>query len=358
LILIEAFMDPPARHVESMMPSRAPIALARPPEPVSVGLNAAILAVRGDEPVVAVVPASRAGRDGDGALPCGPFSPRQHKTLEAGLRFWVRQQTGIELGLARQICTLGDSRSAQDEALSSDPPVVSVCYLAPVRPDQCSRQDGAAWRSWYAYFPWEDWRRGKPQCLTEVIEPQLEAWAARSPAHGVERTQRDVLERSQRLRIAFGCEGAAWDEEKVLERYELLSEAALSGQETGNGAHDILPLWRRLPRLSHPLLGDHARVLASAIGELRRSVKCEPVIFELMPDVFTLFELQKTVEAILGPHLHKQNFRRLVEGGGLVEPTGEHRLHTGGRPARLYRFRRDVLLERLAPGVRVKAGRG
>ena len=63
-------------------------------------------------------------------------------------------------------------------------------------------------------------------------------------------------------------------------------------------------------------------------------------------------------EAILGPHLHKQNFRRLVESGGLVEPTAEQRLRTGGRPARLYRFRRDVLLERLAPGVRVKAGRG
>ena len=99
-------------------------------------------------------------------------------------------------------------------------------------------------------------------------------------------------------------------------------------------------------------------MLASAIGELRRGVKCRPVIFELMPEVFTLFELQKTVEAILGPHLHKQNFRRLVEGGGLVEPTGEYRLRTGGRPAQLYRFRRDVLLERLAPGVRVKAGRG
>jgi hypothetical protein len=351
-------MDPPARHVESVIPSRAPVPLARPPESVSVGLNAAILAVRGDEPMVAVVPASRAGRDGDGALPCGPFSPRQHKTLEAGLRFWVRQQTGIELGLARQICTLGDSRSAQEEVPASDPPVVSVCYLAPVRPEQCGREDGAAWRSWYAYFPWEDWRRGKPQCLTETIEPRLEAWATRSPARGEARTPRDVLDRSQRLRIAFGCEGAAWDEEKVLERYELLCEAALADEEAENGAHDILPLWRRLPRLSHPLLGDHGRVLASAIGELRRSVKCEPVIFELMPDVFTLFELQKTVEAILGPHLHKQNFRRLVEGGGLVEPTGEHRLHTGGRPARLYRFRRDVLLERLAPGVRVKAARG
>jgi hypothetical protein len=70
-----------------------------------------------------------------------------------------------------------------------------------------------------------------------------------------------------------------------------------------------------------------------------------------------LFELQKAVEGILGPHLHKQNFRRLVEGEGLVEPTGEFRQRTGGRPARLYRFRPTVLLERAAPGVRLKPGR-
>ena len=74
-----------------------------------------------------------------------------------------------------------------------------------------------------------------------------------------------------------------------------------------------------------------------------------------MADEFTLFELQKTVEAILGPHLHKQNFRRLVEGAGLVEPTGEMKTRTGGRPAKLFRFRREVLLERPAPGVRVSA---
>ena len=109
--------------------------------------------------------------------------------------------------------------------------------------------------------------------------------------------------------------------------------------------------------LSHPLSGEHTRLLASAIGDIRRSVKSRPVIFELMPETFTLFELQKTVEAILGPHLHKQNFRRLVEGEGLVEPTGERRYRTGGRPAQLYRFRHTVLLERPAPGVRVKAAR-
>ena len=73
--------------------------------------------------------------------------------------------------------------------------------------------------------------------------------------------------------------------------------------------------------------------------------------------VFTLYDLQKTVEAISGTLLHKQNFRRLVEKGGLVEATGNVSTETGGRPARLYRFRREVVLERPAPGLRVKAGR-
>jgi hypothetical protein len=344
-------MDQSARHMESAIATRASLPLARPHESVSVGLNAAILAVRDDEPVVAVVPAPRGSGDDDVALPCGPFSPRQHRTLEGGLRFWVRQQTGIELGLARQIGTLGDRDDTGEEAQLADPAVLSVCYLAPIRPAQCEDGGGAAWRSWYEYFPWEDWRRGKPRCLADVIEPRVQAWVA--SASGDRDKSSDSLNRSRRVALAFGSDGVAWDEEKVLERYELLCEAGLAG-EGAEAADD----GRLLRRLSHPTLGDQARVLASAIGELRRSVKCEPMIFELMPDEFTLFELQKTVEAILGPHLHKQNFRRLVEGGGLVEPTGDHRLHTGGRPARLYRFRRDVLLERLAPGVRVKAGRG
>jgi hypothetical protein len=155
------------------------------------------------------------------------------------------------------------------------------------------------------------------------------------------------------VRLAFGAAGSGWDEEKVLERYQLLREAGIVDHGAGDGTGR-----RGVRHLVHPLLGGHATVLARAIGELRRGLKSRPVVFELMPDEFTLFELQRTVEAVLGPHLHKQNFRRLIEGGGLVEPTGQHRLRTGGRPARLYRFRRDVLYERPAPGVRVKAGRG
>jgi hypothetical protein len=57
------------------------------------------------------------------------------------------------------------------------------------------------------------------------------------------------------------------------------------------------------------------------------------------------------VEALAGVRLHKQNFRRLMERVGLVEGTGELESDTGGRPAELFRFRREVLRERRAPGV-------
>ena len=352
-------MDLPARqHSRVLQPKPQLQATSAPAlEPVAVGLNAAIFALQGDEPVVAVVPTRHEERGDDGALPSGLFSPRQHDSLETALRFCVKHQTGIEFGSARQICTLGGGHDLAGGAQSQGLPVVAVCYLALVDPARVNDRGGVSWRSWYAYFPWEDWRRGKPACLTEEIEPRLQAWARLTPAHCEASAPRDRLDRRQRLRIAFGCDGAAWDEEKVLERYELLGEAGLLGEAAAGSGNGVPTVWR-MPRLWHPMLGDHARVLARAIGEVRRSVKYQPVIFELVADVFTLFELQKTVEAILGPHLHKQNFRRLVETGGLVEPTGEYRFRTGGRPAQLYRFRRDVLLERLAPGVRIKTGRG
>jgi len=71
----------------------------------------------------------------------------------------------------------------------------------------------------------------------------------------------------------------------------------------------------------------------------------------MIPETFTLLKLQRSVEALAGIRLHKQNFRRLVEKGGLVDGTGVFETRTGGRPAELFRFRREVLLERPAPGV-------
>nr|HPG89782.1 NAD regulator [Hyphomicrobium sp.] len=75
---------------------------------VGIGLNAAIVAVLENEPVVLVV---RKEPDSTGAtdvLPFGPFSPREHRTLEGGLRSWVRDQTGLDLGYAEQLYTFAD----------------------------------------------------------------------------------------------------------------------------------------------------------------------------------------------------------------------------------------------------------
>lgn len=105
--------------------------------------------------------------------------------------------------------------------------------------------------------------------------------------------------------------------------------------------------------LGLPMIYDHRRILATAMGRLRAKLKYRPVIFELMPPAFTLFDLQRTVEAISGVRLHKQNFRRLVEKSGLVESTGQITSESKGRPAQLFRFRQEVLSERPAPGVRL-----
>jgi hypothetical protein len=337
-------MNTPVRYkTAALIPSPPPRAPARAPQPgdaVAVAVAAAILAVRAGEPVVAVVPAQGAREE---SLPCGPFCPRSHGTLEGGVGAWTRAQIGVEVGFLQQLGAAAEGADAEPAQ-----PTVAVSYLALVGPRQCSDRTQASWRSWYNFFPWEDWRHGRPDCLADLLG-RLEAWAAEA---GPPCATPSPGDRRQRIRLAFGVAGAGWDEERVLDRYELLQEAGLIGPVAADGT-TAPPLPRPVPQL----LGDHARVLARAVGELRRAVKCRPVVFELMPDEFTLFELQRTVEAVLGPHLHKQNFRRMVEGGGLVEPTGEHRLRTGGRPARLYRFRRDVLWERSAPGVRVKAGR-
>lgn len=317
---------------------------------VEIGLNAAIVAVLDNEPVVLAVRSEADSAGATDALPFGPFEPRAHRTLEAGLRAWVSEQTGLDLGYAEQLYTFGD-RGRHADAADASTPVVSIGYLALTQAQRSREVTSGAWRPWYHYFPWEDWRRGQPDIIAAEIEPRLRAWAERpAPAP----TQLRPIPRQDRVRMCFGLDGTAWDEEKVLERYELLYEAGLIEEARRDGRAASRD-WSEFPKLGHPMQHDHRRILATAINRTRSKIKYRPVVFELMPDEFTLYELQKAVEAILGPHLHKQNFRRLVEGAGLVEPTGDMKTRTGGRPAKLFRFRREVLLERPAPGVRVSA---
>lgn len=312
---------------------------------IEIGLNAAIVSMAGSEPRLLTVD-DRGERP---ALPFGPFDPERHRTLEMSLRETVTAQAALSMGYVEQLYTFGD-RGRHRLPGDAGPHVVSVGYLALTRPepDQDLARDGVRWRDWYAFFPWEDWRQGRPALLDRHILPALEAWAMEPEAADAPLT---LPSRMARLRLAFGHGDLPFDEERVLERYELLYESGMVREAVADGRVTSL---RAGAELGLPMRHDHRRIAATAIARLRGKIKYRPVIFELMPPEFTLTDLQSTVEGISGRHLHKQNFRRLVEGANLVEPSGGTTAATGGRPAALFRFRRQVLEERPHPGLKVR----
>jgi 8-oxo-dGTP diphosphatase len=93
-----------------------------------------------------------------------------------------------------------------------------------------------------------------------------------------------------------------------------------------------------------PLAFDHDKILGYALTRLRYKLEYTAIGFELLPDEFTLTELQTAYEIVLGATLDKRNFRRKLLSAGVIEPTGRTRLGEG-RPARLYHYRDDAVAE-------------
>jgi hypothetical protein len=287
---------------------------------IAAELIAVIVAVTQGQPRVLTI-------DKGSALPSGPFESTG-RSLQASLRIWVERQTHHPLGYMEQLYTFADSGRTS----GSDQRVVSVSYLGLTREAAVSGDPGAGWRDWYRYFPWED-RRQSPRLLSDNVTPALQAWCEDAPDAPTRR------QRARRVAVNFGLEDERWNEELILQRYETLWEARLVPESGVNGA---------VP--GDPMAHDHRRILATGIARLRAKIKYRPVVFELMPPTFTLLQLQQAVEALAGRLLHKQNFRRLIDQQDLVEETGEVATETGGRPAKLFRFRREVLVERSVVG--------
>jgi hypothetical protein len=302
---------------------------------IAVGLNAVIVSVRDDAPRVLTVRAPGQLP----ALPSGQLDPQRDRTLELGLRGWVRRQTGRDLGYVEQLYTFGDQgRDPRERA--GGPRMLSVAYLA-LTQDLPVEAASGEWMDCYGFLPWEDWRADRPAVLDDIAAA-LADWAATA------KTPREREQRRERMEICFGLGGAGWDGYRVLERYELLYEAGLTHESWSDRSRRP----RRSARLfGNPMAHDHRRILATGLARLRGKLRYRPLVFELIEEQFTLAQLQRVVEALSGIRLHKQNFRRLVESGGLVEKTGRIETRTGGRPAELFRFRREVLRERRAPGV-------
>lgn len=292
---------------------------------LSAELIAVLVAVTAGEPRLLTI------EDGL-TLPSGSFESGQ-RSLQGNMRAWVERQTSQRLGYIEQLYTFADSDRGAEGART-----ISISYLALTRESR-RHAANASWNSLYRYFPWEDHRAGAPPMINAVIAPALAGWARSKAARA-------------RVAFTFGLEGRPWNEELVLSRYELMYEAGL------------VPEWlRRHPDAPDPgmpgqaMRYDHRRILATALARLRAKIKYRPVFFELMPDSFTLLQLQQTVEALAGRKLHKQNFRRQIDADGLVEETGEITADTGGRPAKLFRYRRDLHEERAIAGTKLPLAR-
>lgn len=123
--------------------------------------------------------------------------------------------------------------------------------------------------------------------------------------------------------------------------FALVPVAALPPLRAGDDAADA-KWWSMydLPTMAF----DHAEILDYALTRVRYKLEYSAVGFELLPETFTLSELQSAYEVILGENLDRGNFRKKLRKAAVVEATRENRT-TGGRPARLYRFRDDAVAE-------------
>jgi len=307
-----------------------------------INLLGVIVAVTDEVPRVLVV-----DHDSGPALPNGAFDPLQHASLEEGLRSLIEEQTGLDLYYIEQLYTFGN-RNRDPVEIVGGPRVISVAYIA-LTHENPIRADNARWADWYQFLPWEDWRNGRPDVIENFIQPALQVWVHKTRALRRQKT------RLERRNVAFGeINSAEMDAVLSLERFELLYEVTLVEEARRDAqllSGEAIEVEESISPMGTTMAFDHRRVLATALGRLRGKLAYRPVVFELLPGEFTLLQLQRVAEALSGAKLHKQNFRRLVANAYLVEPVGRTTAVGRGRPAELFRFRREVLGEKLTVGL-------
>jgi 8-oxo-dGTP diphosphatase len=111
--------------------------------------------------------------------------------------------------------------------------------------------------------------------------------------------------------------------------------------QAGNNTSDAA--WKSVYAMPE-MAFDHAEIVSYALKRLRYKLEYTAVGFRLLPQAFTLSQLQRAYETVLGERLDKRNFRRRILQAQVIEETGE--MQSGdGRPAKLYRYREDALAE-------------
>ncbi len=94
--------------------------------------------------------------------------------------------------------------------------------------------------------------------------------------------------------------------------------------------------------LTMDLAFDHQEILQKALDTLRNKVRTEPIAFELLPECFTLTQLQNLYQAITGNIIDKRNFRKKKLQMPFIVPRTEKQDGVAHRPARLFHFDRNI----------------
>ncbi len=302
-----------------------------------VVINPFVFRISGETPQVLLT-------DG-GQLPEVPYEPDEHTNAERYVSSYLDTNYRIKAAQVHQ-AHMATSTWRQEKS--------QQCGLSFLILTKSRNSKKGQWVNLYDLLPWEDWREGEPGICMSTITPQLSRWQEQEWA------QKEQSSRQLECNVLFAQGAHQWLERLAHERYRLLFKAGLL--EEAHLAHDICdkkcPMIERADmdssllksqakRMGQALPKDNRLHIAFALTRLRELLLSTPVLTHLTSSTFTLTRLQKTVEAISGINMHKNNFRRLLHNMDIIEETDEMVSPVRGRPAQLFKFKDD--LDRSAP---------
>jgi 8-oxo-dGTP diphosphatase len=120
---------------------------------------------------------------------------------------------------------------------------------------------------------------------------------------------------------------------------------SITKQQTHPEIFEFNPAWYDIKEIPKEFAYDHKTIMHEALAFLREGVKYNPLVFELLPEKFSLVLLQKIYETILGTNFDKRNFRRKFLKMPFIIPLNEKEESKLHKPSRLYRFDKSIYLQ-------------
>ena len=279
-------------------------------------------------------------------LPFGPFDPDGHRTFELALRAFVTEQTRFELGYVEQLYTFGDK--GRDAPRPTSAPaaarVISVGYLALTPQAVDTHAPDTVWTPFTRFFPWEDWRRGRPALIDEVHRAGAAATGPADARSAAWRARGCCSPSTARPGTRSGCWSATSCSTRPAWRRRRAATASAPGGRAGSEPQALSPA------LGEPMLSDHRRILATGLGRLRGKLKYRPVVFELTPaGVHPLGSCSARSRRSRASPCTSRTSAAAWSAPTWSRASAGCTPETGGRPAELFRFRRELPARR--PGV-------